>query len=398
MIVKSEQIKKTIQETKQKRKSQTCKVYEVKLDKSHLFNSTLNHLNKLFLEAKWLYNYQLSKKDIFNFSYKINRVIVLNKDKKKERRKLDCLSSQMKQSLVDRVKQNIINLSRSKKNGNKIGGLKFKSQINSIPLKQYGNTYKILDNNYIKIQGLKQQLKVNGLKQIPQESEIANANLIRRNNNFYLKVTCFLPRVKKIKTNRVIGLDFGIKNNIIDSDGNKYNFQFPESKQLKKISKKLHRAKLGSKNRYKVKCKLNKTYTKLTNQKKDVKNKFISKLVKENDYICIQDENIAGWKSSKLKGFGRKIHHSIMEGIISDLKHKPETLMMGRFFPSTQLCPICKKKNKLSLHQRVYICSCGYVEDRDKHSARNIKLEGLKQISTVLRNKMLLEEYTILNN
>ena len=391
-MTKSEQIKKSILQTKEKRKSQICKVFELKFDKSHLSKEKLNFLNMLFVEAKWIYNFQLSQADIFKCSDKLKEVEVLNKDKQKEKREIKNLSSQMIQAIIDRTKQSIVNLSKSKKKGNSIGRLKFKSQISSIPLKQFNNTFKIISKNYIKLQGFKKYFKVKGLDQLPKICDIANATLIKMNKEYYLKVTCFLPKEEKIKTGKSVGLDFGIKDSVIDSNGNKYLFQFSESKQLKKVSRKLHKAKLGSNNRYKVKNKLSKEYEKITNKKKDCKNKFVSKLVKENDVICIQDEMIHNWHKSKMRGFGRRIQFGISGGIISDLKKKSETVLVPRNFPSTQLCPNCGSLNKIGLDKRIYFCSCGYFEDRDIHSAKNILNQGLKQIGRESINTMPSEK------
>jgi len=381
MLTKNEKIKQAIQKTREKRKSQDCKVFEVKFDKSHLSREKLRHLKMLFIEAKWLYNYQLSLEDVFDFSYKMKEVEVLNQERQKEIREINCLSAQMRQILVRRLQQNILNLSKAKKKGSKVGRLKFKSQVNSIPLTQFGTTYKIEENQkYVKIQGFgRKRFKVIGLNQIPKDTGIANATLISRNGDYYLKITCFVSKEERIETGKSIGLDFGIKDNVVDSDGNKYSFQFLESKSLKKAGRRLSKKKKGSRNRFKQKLLLNKQYEKLTNKKKDAKNKFVSKLVKKNDLIVIQDESIAGWKSSKMKGWGRKIQHSIMGGIISDLKRKSETLVVDKYFPSTQLCPNCGLLNKHSLDKRAYSCSCGYSEDRDIHAARNILNEGLKQ-------------------
>ncbi len=389
-MTKNQKIVTSLKLTREKRKSQDCRTFEIKVDKSHLSRVRKEHLDSLFLEAKWLYNYQLSQEDVFDFSYKLQEVEVLNKDREREARELVNLSVQMRQSLVGRLKQNIINLSKVKKN--RKGKLKFKSQINSIPLSQFGMTYDIKGKNYIRLQGLKRYIRVNGLNQLPKGCDIANATLEKKNNNYYFKIVCFTAKKEKVSTNNIIGLDFGIKDNIVASNGNKYNFNFPEPKALKKTSKKFNRSKLGSKNRYKRKLALQKQYEKLTNKKKDTKNKFISYLTTNNDLIAIQDESIKAWKDSKLKGFGRRIHHSIMGGIISDLKKKSETVMIDKYFPSTKLCPNCETKNKTSLSDRIYSCSCGYQEDRDIHSARNILREGLTIISMERRNKIFGEK------
>ena len=67
--------------TRNKRKQQTCKTYTIKFDYSHLSVEQLRNLNMLFLEAKWLYNAQLSSPDIFTFDYKTKEVQILDKNK-----------------------------------------------------------------------------------------------------------------------------------------------------------------------------------------------------------------------------------------------------------------------------------------------------------------------------
>lgn len=374
--------KETRLATKEARKGKLCKVYELKFDYSHLSKEKTKHLDRLFLEAKWIYNDILSSEDIFNYDSKVSQVNIKNKDGELESRDITNLSSQMKQGLVDRTKSSMLSLSSNKRKGKSVGKLKFKSQVSSIPLKQFNITYKILNNKYIRLQGFKRSFKVLGLNQIPENVEYANANLIKKNNNFYLKVTCFVSNIEKKVTNNVIGFDFGIKDDLIDSYGNTYNFKFSESKNTKKLSKKLHKAKLGSNNRFKIKQKLQKSYAKTTNQKKDVKNKFINFLTTNFDTICIQDEMIYAWAKSKMKGWGRKIQHSIRGGILSDLKEKSETVLIERSFPSTQLCPNCGTLNKHSIDKRMYNCSCGYSSDRDTHSAKNILKKGLIDIGT----------------
>ena len=97
--------------------------------------------------------------------------------------------------MIDSIKA----LAVLKDHGYKVGGLKFKSRINSIPLKQFGVTYKFHKSkkNYIKIQGVKGYFKVSGIKQIPKNAEFANATLVNRNGNFYLLTTCFVPKKKR---------------------------------------------------------------------------------------------------------------------------------------------------------------------------------------------------------
>ena len=116
----------------------------------------------------------------------------------------------------------------------------------------------------------------------------------------------------------------------------------------------------------------------MTNKKKDIRHKIVSAITNNYRYVCFQDESIHAWHSGN---HGKKVQFSGIGGIISDLKHKSHTpLEVEKFFPSTQLCPSCGAKKKLSLSERTYKCECGFNMDRDKKSAIMIETEGLKQI------------------
>jgi putative transposase len=70
-LSKNETIRGTLKKTKERRKTQTCKQYELKIDSSHLSDASLNHLHRLFLEAKWLYNHVLGNGNLFETDYRI---------------------------------------------------------------------------------------------------------------------------------------------------------------------------------------------------------------------------------------------------------------------------------------------------------------------------------------
>lgn len=54
------------------------------------------------------------------------------------------------------------------------------------------------------------------------------------------------------------------------------------------------------------------------------------------------------------------------------LKTLPQTVVLDKWIPTTKLCPICRRKHNISLDERTYVCECGYSEDRDIHSAKNM--------------------------
>ncbi|PIW11062.1 MAG: transposase, partial [Caldiserica bacterium CG17_big_fil_post_rev_8_21_14_2_50_35_7] len=128
---KSELIKSSLKETKERRKTQTPTVYQLKLQ--NLNQRDVELLDRLFLEAKWLTNYVVS--DIQNRltpdTWKLKEVEVKVKDNF-EKREITHLGSQIKQSIVERIKDNLEGLSESKKKGYKVGKLHFKSEVNSL--------------------------------------------------------------------------------------------------------------------------------------------------------------------------------------------------------------------------------------------------------------------------
>ena len=380
MSSKSEAIKATLKATKEKRKTQTCRVYEIKIDLSHLNHATQEHLNRLFLEAKWLYNHVLSQHNIFEIDDKIHEVPVKVKDIF-EIRDLRCLSSQMRQSIISRAQDNIRGLSERKKKGYKIGKLKYKSEVQSIPLKQFGNTFKILDSKYITVQGLKQKLKVIGLKQIPEGADIANGNLIHKNGNYYLSITTYQEKTKQMPAVESVGIDFGLSKQLTLSNGTAIQYMVPVSPKLRKLARKLSKQKLHSKKWNKTRIKLNKEYEKATNIKEDIKNKVVSHLKTKYGTVCFQDENIKAWQ----RIWGRKIMITSIGGIISTLKQKVHTpIEVNRMYPSTKTCSKCGNIQNITLDERVYVCKkCSNVMDRDYNSSINMEIEELKQIGTV---------------
>lgn len=108
----------------------------------------------------------------------------------------------------------------------KYGRLKFKSEVNCIPLKQYKNSYVFKSFHKVRISGISGKLFVNGTQQFLgfANVEIANANLVRRANGYFLYITTFWNRkdLKQIKRNgQDLGIDFGCQTNLTLSNGKK---------------------------------------------------------------------------------------------------------------------------------------------------------------------------------
>lgn len=103
MITKNQQIKDSLLATREKRKTQTCKVYELKLSENKLNIFQIDFLHRIFLEAKWVYNDILNFNDLKKYDCKKKEVEILNKDKDKEIRELKVLGSQIKQEILQRT-------------------------------------------------------------------------------------------------------------------------------------------------------------------------------------------------------------------------------------------------------------------------------------------------------
>ena len=374
MESKVQVIRKAIQETRQRRKNQKVVVYQLKLQ--NLSKRKQELLARVFAEAKWLYNYLVS--DISRLNVPANKIstVQVKVSEAFEQRQLLVLGSQVKQEIADRLRDNLRALDKLKKKGYNVGTLKPKKFVNSIPLKQYGVTYKLnFAYNRVRIQKLG-DFRVLGLHQIPKGAEIANAVLVRKPSGYYLHVTCYLLKehFKKEHIAEAVGIDFGVSNKIILSNGLAIDFELHETRRLKKLHRKLSRAKKGSKNRKKLQLLLRREYEKIANKRRDAQNKIMA-FLKLYNVVIFQDDFIKGWT----KNFGKQVHSSAIGGLKSRLKNSLETpIAIDRFEPTSQECYVCGKVHKLSLSDRTMRCDCGWVCDRDLNAALVILKKGLE--------------------
>ena len=380
-LAKNQKIKETGKATRERRKDMLCRVFEVKVDLSRMSKSQRNDVNTLFREAKWFRNAYLADNGL---SDKSRSVKVKVKDVFEER-ELTLLGSQIKQSIISEVKDSIRGLAVLKEKGHKVGALKFKSVCNCVNLKQFHVTYDIdKDRSRIRVQGIRKPFKVRGLEQIPDDAEIANAKFIRKASGLYFHITCYVPKEEKHIPHRSVGIDFGISDNLVFSDGREpVNICVPESKGTKLASRRMnkalsHNGNQKSNNHYKRKNKVRKAYEKDKNRRKDLANKAVHEILNNYDFIAIQDEMIHNWH----KGiFGKQVQHSAIGVIKEELKNSSGVYVVSRDFPSTQICPECGMLTKHPLKMRSYTCQyCGYHHpSRDEKAASSI-LEEAKRI------------------
>jgi putative transposase len=381
-LTKSDKIKETLKATKLRRLSQTCHVYEIKIDKAKLSKSMEDSLIRLFCEAKWFYNAALSSDSFYDFDTKVKTVQVKIEDSF-EQRDLNIIGSQIKQSIISRMSDATRALHSLKLKGKKVGALKFKAYVNSIPLKQFGSTFKILDNKRITIQNIKEPIYTHGLEQL-NNLEIANANLIQRGTDYYLKVTAYKDKgLSGAKPYSSVGIDFNIEagSQLVLNNGIAFGFNIETYKdeRIKNYQRKLARQdrtnkKLGrkkhTKNRLKTKQKLQNLYQKHTNKKNEIRNQIVSALNKHFNTICHQKESISGWQ----RRWGKRVSGTALAGIIERLHTSSTTKTTDRFVPTTKTCHVCGKKNKeLTLNDKWWTCSnCGTRHNRHINAAINM--------------------------
>lgn len=198
-------------------------------------------------------------------------------------------------------------------------------------------------------------------------------------------VECVEPlKLKEIDS--FIGIDLGVKELVAISNGeiiNNPRFLLKSEERLRKLKKDLSRAKIGSKNREKMRIKVAKQYEKISNQRIDFLHKLSKRLIDENQIIVL--ETLSVKDLIKNHNLANAIADSSWSEFVRQLEYKAkwygrEIIKIDRWFPSTQICSNCGHQNgKKDLSIREWTCPCCKTKHhRDVNAAINILHEGLK--------------------
>lgn len=213
-----------------------------------------------------------------------------------------------------------------------------------------------------------------------------------KSGNFFLSILIEIEEteLKRFEhTNEQVGIDLGVKDFVITSDGevfeNKHFFK-KEEKQIKKLQRQLSKKVKGSNNRKKVQIRIAKLFERIMN-KKDVYIHYVTnELLTYFDTIFMEDLNVQGMlKNHHLaKAIQEVGFYKFKETLVNKaLVNNKQVVFIDRFYPSSKTCSVCGyKKRDLKLSDREWVCpQCGTKHDRDINAAMNILLEGQRIVT-----------------
>ena len=221
---------------------------------------------------------------------------------------------------------------------------------------------------------------------------------------YYLSILVDGDLMRQAKeTNNSIGIDLGIKDFVVTSEGEVFNnlhFKKSETKKIKKLQKQLSRKQKGSNNWNKARLRLAKEYKKINDRKQYYLHAVSNSLIDENQVICMEDLNVKGM--SKNHNLAESISEMNFGEFRRMLEYKAEwynrkIVFIGRFYPSSKTCHVCGYVNKeLTLNDREWVCPhCGQTVSRDYNAAMNILDEGLRIIGCSSPESKLVENPTV---
>ena len=257
--------------------------------------------------------------------------------------------------------------------------------------KEYSNIEIDLLTRFIKLPKLG-KVKIRGYRNKNKiEVKIINATIIRETTNKYY-VSVLVEKdllIEKVIPATIVGIDLGLKDLVITSDGVKYSndkILMKYEKRLKRLQRKLSRQVKASKNYLKTKEKIARIHAKIKNCRKHYLNYIANEIVNDHDIIVTEDLKVKDMFKDKIKAFNKRLSDASFSKLCSLIEWKSKIkgkyyYKIDTYYPSSQICSYCgyRNKNIKDLSIREYDCpKCGTHNDRDINASLNILLEGLK--------------------
>lgn len=283
---------------------------------------------------------------------------------------------------------------------------KFKSRKFSAPSFYQDNVKIQFSNTHVKVEGFatskkKNKQKINWIRlaehdRIPTNCKYTNPRIKYDGLNWWITVGVEYKNPTVILFNDGVGIDLGIKDLAICSDGTKYK-NINKGQKVKKLEKQKRRLQRSISRSYEKNkkggsyCKTNniikkeklllKRNRRLTNIRKNYLNQTTSEIVNRKPrFICIEDLNVSGMMKNKY--LSKAVQQQGFYRFRRQIEYKSAwnnipVIIADRFFPSSKLCSRCGSiKKDLKLSDRIYKCECGNIIDRDFQAALNLKKYG----------------------
>ncbi len=339
--------------------------------------------------CRFVYNKLLEE---LNKQEKIDRNLVQHKivELKKEYLFLKDIYSKTLQYECYRLFSNLSNLKQAKKQGRKVGSLRFKGRDwfktvvynqSGFELIQTDKHYNILHLSKISNIRLRQHREIQG--------NIKGIIIKRKVDSWEAHI--ITDGKYKIKSgNNIIGIDMGVLSFITTSENEKFDNPLYMNKSLEKLQilhRQISKTKKGSRNRKKICLKLQKVWEHIDNQKKDYFHKISTKLVNGSKFIAVEKLNIKSMTSNKKNRYYN--HRNILDSswgvFLQMLKFKAENTGIKYVevnpMNTSKECSCCGRLQEMPTNIRIYYCNgCGLIIDRDYNSAINIKRKGLATV------------------
>jgi putative transposase len=345
-------------------------------------------LNKHFGSIRFIYNYFLNErkneyetnKNTLNYYDNAKALTELKKhDDYNWLKEINSQSLQYSLKSLDGAYQNFFKYKK--------GFPKFKSKKhkNSFAVPQSVNVI----NNELHIPKFKNGIKL--IKHRPFHGIIKSCTISKTTTNeYFVSILVETTHIPYEKTNKTVGIDLGLKDFIITSDGRKYkNNRYTKTYERKlKVAQQHLSRKIKNSNRYnKQRLKVANIHKKISNSRIDNLHKVSTELIKKYDTIILEDLNIKGMiKNHKLsKHIADASWGKFVELLTYKAKWNNKNIInIDRFFPSSKTCNKCGYINQdLNLSMREWTCNaCHSHHDRDINASINILKEGIKIISS----------------
>jgi len=334
-----------------------------------VFNHYLNKRKETYLEDKKSLNYYDNANDLTQF---------------KKDENFNWLKEINSQSLQSSLRNLDTAYGKFFRKQTKFPRFKSKYDRQSFKIPQFVS----IENNKLIIPKFKGGIKINLHREI--EGSVCFATISKSTTgNYFVSLTCEVQYQPYDKTGSEVGIDTGIKDLAILSDGTTYENIKTLKKNLKKVKfnqRKLSKKIKDSSSRNKQKQKLSIVHEKITNVRKDYLHKVSTEIVKNHDIISVEDLSVKNiMKNHKL---AQAMSDVSLGTFYTMLEYKcdwneKQFVKIDRFFPSSKMCSGCGWINQdLTLKDREWACtSCGEKHDRDFNASKNILKQGLKILS-----------------